>query len=130
MDRLLCGDVGYGKTEVAARAIFKCVSEGRQAALLAPTTLLVNQHYHNLRERFGGFPFEIEELSRFRSKASQTKTVKGIKNGSVDLAIGTHRLLSDDVKFNDLGLLVIDEEQRFGVRHKEKIKELKAAWMC
>ena len=127
MDRLLCGDVGYGKTEVAARAIFKCVSEGRQAALLAPTTLLVNQHYHNLRERFGEFPFEIDELSRFRSKAAQTKTVKGIKNGSVDLAIGTHRLLSDDVKFNDLGLLVIDEEQRFGVRHKEKIKELKSS---
>ena len=127
MDRLLCGDVGYGKTEVAARAIFKCVSEGRQAALLAPTTLLVNQHYHNLRERFGDFPFEIEELSRFRSKAAQTKTVKGIKNGSVDLAIGTHRLLSEDVKFNDLGLLVIDEEQRFGVRHKEKIKELKSS---
>lgn len=126
MDRLLCGDVGYGKTEVAARAIFKCISEGRQAALLAPTTLLVNQHYHNLRERFGGFPFEIEELSRFRSKAAQSKTVKGIKSGSVDLVIGTHRMLSDDVRFNDLGLLVVDEEQRFGVRHKEKIKEFRS----
>lgn len=126
MDRLLCGDVGYGKTEVAARAVFKCISEGKQAAILAPTTLLVDQHYHNLRERFSGFPFEIEELSRFRSDAAQKKTVKGIKDGSVDLVIGTHRLLSEDVKFKDLGLLVIDEEQRFGVRHKEKIKQLKS----
>ena len=126
MDRLLCGDVGYGKTEVAARAIFKCVSEGRQAALLAPTTLLVNQHYHNLRERFEDFPFEIEELSRFRSKTAQAQVVKGVKNGRVDLVIGTHRLLSDDVRFRDLGLLVVDEEQRFGVRHKEKIKELRS----
>lgn len=126
MDRLLCGDVGYGKTEVAARAIFKCVSEGKQAALLAPTTLLVNQHYHNLRERFEKFPFEIEELSRFKSKAAVTKTIKGVKGGTVDLVIGTHRLLSDDVRFKDLGLLVVDEEQRFGVRHKEKIKELRS----
>lgn len=125
MDRLLCGDVGYGKTEVAARAIFKCVSEGKQAALLAPTTLLVNQHYHNLKERFAQFPFEIEELSRFRSAQEQKKTAKRIKTGEVDLIIGTHRLLSEDVKFKDLGLLVIDEEQRFGVRHKEKIKMLK-----
>jgi len=127
MDRLLCGDVGYGKTEVAARAVFKCISEGKQAAILAPTTLLVNQHYHNLRERFDNFPFEIDELSRFRSKTAQSKTVKGIKSGRVDLVIGTHRLLSDDVKFKDLGLLVVDEEQRFGVRHKEKIKELKSS---
>ena len=126
MDRLLCGDVGYGKTEVAARAVFKCISEGKQAAILAPTTLLVNQHYHNLRERFGDFPFEIEELSRFRSASAIKKTIKGVKNGSVDLVIGTHRLLSDDVKFKDLGLLVVDEEQRFGVRHKEKIKELRS----
>lgn len=125
MDRLLCGDVGYGKTEVAARAVFKCISEGRQAAILAPTTLLVNQHYHNLRERFEGFPFEIEELSRFRPKTAQSSTLRGVKNGRVDLVIGTHRLLSDDVKFKDLGLLVIDEEQRFGVRHKEKIKEFR-----
>ncbi len=126
MDRLLCGDVGYGKTEVAARAVFKCLSEGRQAAILAPTTLLVNQHYHNLRERFENYPFEIEELSRFRSKSAQTATVRGVKSGRVDLVIGTHRLLSDDVKFKDLGLLVVDEEQRFGVRHKEKIKELRS----
>ncbi len=125
MDRLLCGDVGYGKTEVAARAIFKCVSEGKQAALLAPTTLLVNQHYHNLKERFAHFPFEIQELSRFRSTQAQKKTAKAVKGGEVDLIIGTHRLLSEDVKFKDLGLLVIDEEQRFGVRHKEKLKQLK-----
>jgi len=126
MDRLLCGDVGYGKTEVAARAIFKCISEGKQAALLAPTTLLVDQHYHNLRERFEKFPFEIEELSRFRSKADQAKAVKGVNNGRVDLVIGTHRLLSDDIRFRDLGLLVVDEEQRFGVRHKERIKKLRS----
>lgn len=126
MDRLLCGDVGYGKTEVAARAVFKCLSEGKQAAILAPTTLLVDQHYHNFRERFAGFPFEIEELSRFRSDSAQKKILKGIKDGSTDLVIGTHRLLSDDVKFKDLGLLVVDEEQRFGVRHKEKIKQLKS----
>ncbi len=125
MDRLLCGDVGYGKTEVAARAIFKCLAEGKQAALLAPTTLLVNQHYHTLKERFAHFPFEIDELSRFRSAQSQKKTVKALKAGETDLIIGTHRLLSDDVRFRDLGLLVIDEEQRFGVRHKEKIKQLK-----
>ena len=125
MDRLLCGDVGYGKTEVAARAVFKCLSEGRQAAILAPTTLLVNQHYHNLRERFENFPFEIQELSRFKSAKEQEKTIKGIKSGSVDLVIGTHRLLSEDVGFKDLGLLVVDEEQRFGVRHKEKLKEMR-----
>ena len=126
MDRLLCGDVGYGKTEVAARAVFKCISEGKQAAILAPTTLLVDQHYHNLKERFQRFPFEIEELSRFRTDGEQKKTVKGLKDGSVDLVIGTHRLLSNDVKFKDLGLLVVDEEQRFGVRHKERIKQLKS----
>ncbi len=125
MDRLLCGDVGYGKTEVAARAIFKCLSEGKQAALLAPTTLLVNQHYHTLRERFENFPFEIRELSRFVSTAQQKQTLKDLKDGNIDLVIGTHRLLSQDVKFKDLGLLVIDEEQRFGVRHKEKLKELR-----
>ena len=126
MDRLLCGDVGYGKTEVAARAVFKCISEGKQAAILAPTTLLVDQHYHNLRERFQKFPFEIEELSRFRSDAEQKKILSGLKDGTIDFVIGTHRLLSDDVKFKDLGLLIIDEEQRFGVRHKEKIKQLKS----
>ena len=126
MDRLLCGDVGYGKTEVAARAIFKCIAEGRQAAILAPTTLLVNQHYHNLTERFEGFPFEIDELSRFRTSAQQADTLKRLAEGNVDLIIGTHRLLSDDVHFRDLGLLVIDEEQRFGVQHKEKIRKMRA----
>lgn len=125
MDRLLCGDVGYGKTEVAARAIFKCISEGKQAVFLAPTTLLVNQHYHNLRERLDKYPFEIRMLSRFRTETEQKKTVEDLKKGSVDLVIGTHRLLSDDVGFKDLGLVVIDEEQRFGVKHKEKLKELK-----
>lgn len=125
MDRLLCGDVGYGKTEVAARAIFKCISEGKQAALLAPTTLLVNQHYHNLKERFENYPFEIEMLSRFRDKSEQEKTVKNLKKGTCDLVIGTHRLFSDDIEFKDLGLLVIDEEQRFGVQHKEKLKLLR-----
>ena len=125
MDRLLCGDVGYGKTEVAARAVFKCISEGKQAAILAPTTLLVNQHFHNLVERFQDFPFEIGELSRFRTTAQQADVIKGLADGTVDLVIGTHRLLSQDVKFKDLGLLVIDEEQRFGVQHKEQMKKLK-----
>lgn len=125
MDRLLCGDVGYGKTEVAARAIFKCISEGKQAAVLAPTTLLVNQHYHNFRERFENFPFEIAELSRFCTQKEQEMTCQGLADGTIDLVIGTHRILSKDVQFNDLGLLVVDEEQRFGVWHKEQIKRLR-----
>lgn len=125
MDRLLLGDVGYGKTEVAARAIFKCISEGKQAVFLAPTTLLVNQHYHNLRERYDRYPFEIRMMSRFRTDAEQNKIVKELKAGTCDLVIGTHRLLSDDIEFRDLGLVIIDEEQRFGVKHKEKLKELK-----
>lgn len=125
MDRLLCGDVGFGKTEVAARALFKCVIEGKQAAVLVPTTLLANQHYYTLKERFEKFPVRVEMLSRFRTGAQQDKIVKGVAGGDIDLIIGTHRLLSKDVKFKDLGLLVIDEEQRFGVRHKEKIKQLR-----
>ncbi|WP_077389510.1 transcription-repair coupling factor [Mobilibacterium timonense] len=125
MDRLLCGDVGYGKTEVAARAIFKCLADGKQAVLLAPTTLLVDQHYHNMKERFRNFPFNIEMLSRFRDEEQQKKIVEGLKRGTIDFVVGTHRLLSSDVKFKDLGLLVIDEEQRFGVKHKEKIKMLR-----
>lgn len=125
MDRLLCGDVGFGKTEVAARAIFKCLAEGKQAALLVPTTLLANQHYYTLRSRFERFPFRVEMLSRFRTEEEQKDILAGVKSGDVDLLIGTHRILSSDVKFKDLGLLVIDEEQRFGVKHKEKIKELK-----
>ena len=125
MDRLLCGDVGYGKTEVAARAIFKCLVEGKQAAVLVPTTILASQHYETLKERFKNYPFKIEMLSRFRTDKEQDKIVENLSKGKVDLIIGTHRLLSQDVKFDDLGILVVDEEQRFGVAHKEKIKSLK-----
>lgn len=125
MDRLLCGDVGFGKTEVAARALFKCVADGKQAAVLVPTTLLANQHYYTMKDRFEKFPFKVEMISRFRSAAQQEEILKGLADGSVDLVIGTHRLLSEDVKFRDLGLLVIDEEQRFGVKHKERIKQMK-----
>ncbi|MBQ1406900.1 MAG: transcription-repair coupling factor, partial [Eubacterium sp.] len=126
MDRLLLGDVGFGKTEVAARALFKCISDGKKAAVLVPTTLLANQHYYTLKDRFEHFPIKVGMLSRFRSPAEQKKITQGVSDGSIDLIIGTHRLLSDDVRFKDLGLLVIDEEQRFGVAHKEKIKKLKA----
>jgi len=125
MDRLLCGDVGYGKTEVAIRAAFKAAMDGKQVAVLVPTTILAQQHYETFRERFGGFPFNIGVLSRFRSKKEQNETIKGITNGTVDVVIGTHRLLSQDVKFKELGLLIIDEEQRFGVTHKEKLKRLR-----
>ena len=125
MDRLLCGDVGFGKTEVAARALFKCVADGKQAAVLVPTTLLANQHYYTLKDRFEKFPFKVEMLSRFRTSAQQKWITEGIEKGRIDLIIGTHRLLSKDIHFKDLGLLVIDEEQRFGVKHKEKIKQLK-----
>ena len=126
MDRLLLGDVGFGKTEVAARAIFKCLAMGKQAAMLVPTTILANQHYYTLKERFENYPFKVDVLSRFRSPQQQKETVKGLKTGEVDLIIGTHRLLSEDVSFKDLGLLVVDEEQRFGVDHKETLKKLKA----
>ena len=125
MDRLLCGDVGFGKTEVAARAIFKCIDCGKQAAVLVPTTILANQHFYTLKERFAGFPFNIEMLSRFRSEAQQKEIEEKLKNGEIDLIIGTHRLLGKNVQFKDLGLLVVDEEQRFGVEHKEQIKKLK-----
>jgi transcription-repair coupling factor (superfamily II helicase) len=125
MDRLLCGDVGYGKTEVAIRAAFKAVMDGKQVAVLVPTTILAQQHYETFRERFGGFPCNIGVLSRFRSKKEQNETIKGVVNGTVDVLIGTHRILSADVKFKELGLLIIDEEQRFGVTHKEKLKRLK-----
>ena len=126
MDRLLCGDVGYGKTEVAARAIFKCLEAGKQAAVLVPTTILANQHFHTFRERFAAYPFNVEMLSRFRTDKEQDTIVEKLRTGEVDLVVGTHRLLSGDVKFKDLGLLVVDEEQRFGVEHKETIKKLKA----
>jgi transcription-repair coupling factor (superfamily II helicase) len=125
MDRLLCGDVGYGKTEVAMRAAFKAVMDGKQVAVLAPTTVLAFQHQKTLKERFAGFPVRIEMVSRFRTKAEQKEVITDLAAGKVDLIVGTHRLLSNDVQFRDLGLLVVDEEQRFGVAHKEKIKHLK-----
>ncbi|MGE5186664.1 MAG: transcription-repair coupling factor, partial [Acidobacteriota bacterium] len=125
MDRLVCGDVGYGKTEVALRAIFKAVQGGKQAAVLAPTTVLVEQHFRTLGERYQGFPINVGKLSRFQSKKEQVDTVKRLTEGKLDVVVGTHRLLSADVRFKDLGLLVIDEEQRFGVAHKERIKKTK-----
>jgi transcription-repair coupling factor (superfamily II helicase) len=125
MDRLLCGDVGYGKTEVALRAAFKAVMDGKQVAILAPTTVLAFQHEKTVKERFAGFPVRAEMLSRFRSPAEQKKVLVDLDAGKVDIIVGTHRLLSKDVQFRDLGLLVVDEEQRFGVGHKEKIKQLK-----
>jgi transcription-repair coupling factor len=125
MDRLLCGDVGYGKTEVAMRAAFKAVMEGKQVAFLAPTTVLAFQHQKTLRERFAGFPVRIDMVSRFRSKAEQKEAIADLAAGKIDIIVGTHRLLSKDVQFRDLGLLVVDEEQRFGVSHKEKVKQLR-----
>ena len=125
MDRLLCGDVGYGKTEVAMRAAFKALGDSKQAAILAPTTVLAFQHYETFRRRFAAFPVRIEMLSRFRSEKEQKKTLEELEAGKVDIIIGTHRLLSRDVKFQDLGLLVVDEEQRFGVAHKERLKEMR-----
>ncbi len=125
MDRLLCGDVGYGKTEVAMRAAFKAVMDGKQVAFLAPTTVLAFQHARTLAERFAGFPVRIDMISRFRTKQEQTNLLTQLKSGQLDIVVGTHRLLSKDVVFRDLGLLVVDEEQRFGVAHKERIKQLK-----
>ena len=125
MDRLLCGDVGYGKTEVAMRAAFKVIADSKQAAILAPTTVLAFQHYETFRRRFAAFPARIEMLSRFRSEKEQKKVLEEVEQGKVDIVIGTHRLLSKDVKFQDLGLLVVDEEQRFGVAHKERLKEMR-----
>jgi transcription-repair coupling factor (superfamily II helicase) len=126
MDRLICGDVGYGKTEVAMRAAFKAMMDGKQVALLAPTTILCQQHMESFLSRMADFPVVIEMLSRFRTPAQQKKTLQGIQSGSVDMLIGTHRMFSDGLTFKDLGLLIIDEEQRFGVDHKEKLKRLKA----
>ncbi|MCD0048841.1 transcription-repair coupling factor, partial [Streptococcus agalactiae] len=125
MDRLLVGDVGFGKTEVAMRAAFKAVNDHKQVAVLVPTTVLAQQHFENFKERFSNYPVTVDVLSRFRSKKEQTDTLKRLSKGQVDIIIGTHRLLSQDVVFSDLGLIVIDEEQRFGVKHKEKLKELK-----
>jgi transcription-repair coupling factor (superfamily II helicase) len=126
MDRLLCGDVGYGKTEIALRAAFKAVQDGKQVAVLAPTTILVEQHRHTFEERLADYPVRIGALSRFRSAGEGEALLAALEKGEIDIVIGTHRLLSDDVRFRDLGLLVVDEEQRFGVRHKEKLKQLRA----
>jgi len=125
MERLICGDVGYGKTEIAIRAAFKAVLDGKQVAILAPTTILVQQHYDTFRERMNSFPINIDMLSRFRSKQQQKKVIEGLEEGKVDIIIGTHRLIQNDIRFKDLGLLIVDEEQRFGVLHKERIKKLK-----
>ncbi len=124
MDRLVCADVGFGKTEVAVRAVFKCVQDGKQAAVLVPTTLLASQHFQTFSDRFGGYPVRVELLSRFLSDADARRVTDGVADGTVDVVIGTHRLLSEHVAFKDLGLLVVDEEQRFGVTHKEAVKRL------
>src|SRR6202040_3738314 len=125
MDRLLCGDVGYGKTEGAMRAAFKSVTDSKQVVVLAPTTILAFQHFETFRRRFAAFPVKVELLSRFRTAREQINVLGGVETGQVDIVIGTHRLLSKDVKFHDLGLLVVDEEQRFGVAHKERLKEMR-----
>ncbi len=124
MDRLLCGDVGFGKTEVALRAAFKCVSEGKQCAMLVPTTILASQHYNTVLRRFGNMPIEVRLLSRFVPAKQQKNTLAGLKSGRVDMVIGTHRLISKDVEFKNIGLVIIDEEQRFGVAQKERLKEM------
>lgn len=126
MDRLLCGDVGFGKTELAMRAAFKAVSAGRQVAVLTPTTVLAQQHYYSFLERFAGTPVMVEQLSRFRTKAEQAEILRRLAEGALDIVIGTHRLLQRDVRFRNLGLIVIDEEQRFGVEHKERLKQFRA----
>ncbi|MDC4204844.1 MAG: DEAD/DEAH box helicase [Candidatus Manganitrophus sp.] len=125
MDRLVCGDVGYGKTEVAMRAAFEAVMDNKQVAVVVPTTLLAQQHYQTFSKRFAPFPVRVEVLSRFRSRKEQKAILEDLKTGAVDILIGTHRLLQKDIQFRDLGLVVIDEEHRFGVRHKEKLKQLR-----
>ncbi|MCP3968180.1 MAG: transcription-repair coupling factor [Lentisphaerae bacterium] len=127
MDRLLCGDVGYGKTEVAIRTAFKAVSAGYQVAILVPTTVLAQQHYYSFKERFAEYPYTIEMISRFRSRQQQSEIISNVESGGIDIIIGTHRLFQDDVHFKQLGLVVIDEEQRFGVKHKEKIKRFRTS---
>ena len=124
MDRLVCGDVGYGKTEVALRAALKAVEDGKQVAVLVPTTILAQQHFQTFTERMAHAPVHIAVLSRFRTAKGQREVLQQLKEGKVDILIGTHRILSKDVQFRDLGLLVVDEEQRFGVRHKERLKHL------
>ena len=127
MDRLLCGDVGFGKTEVAFRAVMKCVLSGKQAAVLAPTTVLARQHFLTACSRFSGYPIKIDTLSRFRTAKQQQETLRMLHSGQIDIVIGTHRMLQKDVHFKDLGLLVVDEEQRFGVSHKEAVKQMTTA---
>ncbi|WP_151774477.1 transcription-repair coupling factor [Streptomyces abyssomicinicus] len=126
MDRLICGDVGYGKTEIAVRAAFKAVQDGKQVAVLVPTTLLVQQHFGTFSERYAQFPVKVKALSRFQSEAEAKATLEGLRDGSVDIVIGTHRLFSSETRFKDLGLVIVDEEQRFGVEHKEQLKKLRA----
>ncbi|MEZ4864316.1 MAG: transcription-repair coupling factor [Caldilineaceae bacterium] len=125
MDRLICGDVGYGKTEVAIRAAFKAILDGKQVAMLVPTTVLAQQHYRTISQRLSHFPVRVEMLSRFRTPAQQERIIQSLQDGSIDLVVGTHRLLSDDLVFKELGMLIVDEEQRFGVTHKEKLKQLR-----
>ena len=125
MDRLVCGDVGFGKTEIAIRAAFKAATDGKQTAVLVPTTVLATQHWHTFRERLANFPVKVDYLSRARSAKEQKEILLQLKEGKIDILIGTHRLVGKDVEFKDLGLLVIDEEQKFGVSVKEKLKQLK-----
>ena len=125
MDRLVCGDVGYGKTEVAVRSAFKAISDGKQVAILVPTTVLAQQHYTTFVERLSPFPVRVEVLSRFRTKKEQNEVLEALQYGTVDIVIGTHRLLQKDIKFKDLGMVIIDEEQRFGVSDKEKLKTIR-----
>jgi transcription-repair coupling factor (superfamily II helicase) len=126
MDRLLCGDVGFGKTEVAMRAAFKAVDHGYQVAILVPTTILAEQHFHSFTERMAEFPFDIAKLSRFCTTDEERAAVAGLKTGKIDIVIGTHRVASKDIEFKNLGLVIIDEEQRFGVDVKERLKMLRA----
>ena len=123
MDRLICGDVGYGKTELAIRAAFKAIDNGRQVAVLVPTTVLAEQHFRTFTQRLAEYPFTVESISRFRTGGEQKRILERLAQGSIDIIIGTHRIVSPDVQFKDLGLVIIDEEQRFGVEHKDRLKK-------